>query len=140
MSPSTLLDRLAKKPQNLFLIDSLGALLTAFLLIVVLRNFHEFFGASPETLTFLSAIAGMFCIYSASCFFLLKANEVPFIRAIGMANLGYCLLTLVLVFNPNSGLTLFGKLYFLGEISLVIMLVYIELAVARMIKQNNHRG
>ena len=66
------ISQLAHKPQKLFLIDSLGAMLTAFFLFVVLKNFNEYFGMPQKILTYLSVIAAFFCIYSATCFFLLK--------------------------------------------------------------------
>ncbi|OOG77662.1 hypothetical protein [Algoriphagus sp. A40] len=128
------INRLGKEPRKLFLIDCLGALLTAILLFVVLRAYHEFFGVAVETLSLLAGIAAVFCIYSASCFLFLKANWVPFIKAISFANLLYCMVTLGLVFLPGSKITLAGKIYFLTEILVVCGLVYVELAVAKAIK------
>lgn len=128
------INRLAEEPRKLFLIDSLGALLTAFLLFVVLRRHHEFFGVANGTLTLLAGIAAVFSIFSASCFLFLKGNWAPFIQAISIANVLYCIVTLGLVFIPGSEISLAGKIYFLGEILVVCGLVYVELAVAKAIK------
>lgn len=128
------IDRLANEPKKLFLIDCLGALLTAFLLFVVLRAHHEFFGVAVRTLTLLAGIAVIFSIYSASCFLFLKANWVPFIQAISIANLLYCMLTVGIIFIPGSNNSIAGKIYFLAETLIVIGLVFIELAVVKAIK------
>ena len=132
-----MINHLVRKPKTLFLTDGLGAMLTAFLLFAVLRNFNEYFGMSETILTYLSAIALFFCIYSMTCFFFLKGNWTPFIRAIAYANLLYCILTIGLLIICNSTLTVLGITYFLTEIAIVCVLVYIELKVAKTIKQNS---
>lgn len=127
--------QLASKPRILFLVDSVGALLTTLSLIVVLRTFHELIGMPLSVLPYLSILSACFCIYSASCFLFLKQNWVPFIRIIGIANLLYCVLTMTLVLVYYPQLTAFGIAYFLGEIMIVGILVYIELHVATAIKK-----
>ena len=121
--------QLAQKPGKLFLVDSLGALLTAFLLFVVLRNLQSYFGMPEHILNSLSAVAAGFCVYSAACFFL-EARRAIFMRAIAVVNLFYCMLMLVLMGVYYSLLTSFGILYFLLEIALIGGLVYLELRVA----------
>lgn len=131
---------LTGKPKALFLIDSLGAMLTAFFLFVILRNFNEYFGMPTIILTYLSAIAACFFIYSTVCFFFLKENWTPFIRAISIANLLYCVLTMGLMIVYYPILTIIGIIYFLLEITIVCGLVYIELHVATAIKRNSING
>jgi hypothetical protein len=127
---------LTEKPKALFLIDSLGAMLTAFLLFVVLRNFSEYFGMPITMLTYLSAIAACFCVYSTTCFFFLKENWVPFIRIISISNLLYCVLTTGLVIAYYPTLNIIGITYFLVEITIIGSLVYIEHKVATEINKN----
>jgi len=126
----------AKKPRNLFLTDSLGALLTTFLLFVVLRNFPEHFGMPKLVLTYLSGIAACLCLYSTVCFYFLKDNWTPFIRGISIANLLYCMLTMGLLFIYFPQLTIIGLLYFLMEIVIILGLVFIEGQVVAAIKNN----
>nr|WP_255737165.1 hypothetical protein [Cognataquiflexum nitidum] len=114
----------------MFLVDSVGALLTTLSLFVVLRTFYELFGLPVSVLTYLSFISAAFCLYSAACFLFLKGNWVPFIWVIGIANSLYCVLTLGLVLVYFPQLTAFGVAYFLGEIMIVAVLVYIEFLVA----------
>lgn len=131
-----IIKQLSLEPQKLFLIDSIGAFTTAFLLFVVSRNFNQYFGISERILTYLSAIAGCFCIYSTTCYFVIKANWAPFIKGICMANLLYCMVTTGLVIFYFHQLTTIGLAYFLGEIAIICGLVYIEINVATEINKS----
>jgi len=130
-----IISHLTVKPNTIFLIDSLGALLTALSLFVVLRNFNEYFGMPITILTCLSVIAACLCIYSMTCFFCLKENYVPFLRAISICNLLYCILTLALIIVYYPMLTVIGIAYFFIEIAIVCGLVYIEHKVATAISK-----
>ena len=52
-----------KTPRTLFLMDALGAAVTAFSLFIVLRNYYTCFGMPEYILTYLSIIALSFCMY-----------------------------------------------------------------------------
>ena len=121
-----LITQLAAHPKRLFLIDGLGAFLTAFMLGVVLSNFESSFGMPQKTLYFLSFLAGIFCFYSFCCYFFVSGNWRPFLKAIAVANTLYCCITLGLVFYYYQNLTLLGVVYFLGEIGVVMGLVVVE--------------
>lgn len=121
--------QLTLKPKTIFLVDSLGALVTVFLLFGILRTFNEYIGMSQTTLTYLALIALFFCLYSTTCFFLLKINWRPFLRIIIIANLFYCLLTMSLVISYHQSITVIGITYFLTEIIIVLGLVFVELSV-----------
>jgi len=133
---SKIIKQLTSEPKKLFLIDSIGALTTAFLLFVVLRNFNEYFGMPKRILTYLSVIAVWFFIYSTTCFFVIKANWTPFIKGISIANLLYCVFTIGLVIFYYPQLTTIGIAYFLGEIAIICGLVCIELNVATEINKS----
>ena len=122
-----LITQLAAHPKRLFLIDGLGAFLTAFMLSVVLSNFESSFGMPLKTLYFLSFLAGIFCLYSFCCYFFVSGNWRPFLKTIAVANTLYCCLTLGLVFYYYPNLTLLGMVYFWGEIGVVMGLVVVEL-------------
>ena len=131
-----LIKHFSEKQKTLFLIDSIGAFMTAFSLFVIVRHFNEYFGMPKNELTFLSVIAVLFCIYSAACFLFLKGGLKPFIRLIGIANLIYCALTIVLMIKYNPLLTILGTTYFLIEIVIICGLSFIELNVAKRNKEN----
>lgn len=119
------------KPKNIFLLDSFGALLTTFLLYFILRNFNNFFGLSKDIFEYLSIIAFLFFIYSIGCYFLVKKNWKPFLKIICTANILYCILTFgILLYNYKS-VSVFGLLYFSGEIILIAGLVLEEVKIVR---------
>jgi hypothetical protein len=125
---------LAEKPKALFLIDSLGAMLTVFFLFMVSGSWNEYFGMPIPILSCLSAIAACFCLYSAACLFFLKENQAPFIRAISISNLLYCLLTMGLAIAYYPLLTMTGMAYFLAETAIICGLACMELKVAAEIR------
>lgn len=127
MTETEFIKRPVLKSQTLFLIDGLGAFVTAFLLFAILRTFHEFFGMPKETVTFLSVLAVIFCLYSITCFLFLKTNWQPYLRAISIANLLYCCLTMSLIIYYYHSLTVWGITYFLAEIIVICGIVVVEL-------------
>lgn len=126
-----MLDKLARHPRTLFLIDGLGALLTAVLLFALLGTFDEYFGMPRGPLLFLSAIALAFCAYSMCCFFFIGRSWQPFLLIISIANLLYCLLTSCLVVYYYSQLTGLGLAYFIVEMVIVCGLALVEMYVGR---------
>lgn len=128
MKTATLLQQLTAKPRRIFLIDGLGALLTAFLLCVVLTSFQSFFGMPVQVLCLLGAVAAVFAVYSFSCYFLLKQAQRSFLKAIIIANLLYCLVSLGLVIYYFQQLTVWGLLYFAGEIIVILALAALEIS------------
>jgi hypothetical protein len=122
------MDKLTSQPKSLFLIDSLGAFLTAFLLGVILTSYEVYFGMPARVLYPLSALACVFGLYSMGCYFWVRSHWRPFLKAIALANLAYCLLTTGLVFLFYQSLTILGILYFSGELIVISVLIYIELS------------
>lgn len=129
------INQLAGNPRKIFLIDSLGAILTVFFLFVVLRNFYEYFGMPQTVLTYLSIIVAFLCSFSAICFLFLKAYWTPFIIATSIANSLYCILTMALLFIYYPLLSPIGISYFLIEIAIICGLIYLELQVATTIRR-----
>lgn len=116
-------------PKNLFLIDSVGALLTSFLLIFVLAPYEIIFGVSRLILYPLAASALLFSIYSLVCFIVFPKNWRFWMKIIATLNLIYCAITFVVVIL-KSFISIFGIFYFIGEILIVAYLAYTELEVA----------
>lgn len=123
------------KPKTLFLIDSVGAIITAFTLFVILRTLHDYIGMPPHVLTYLSILAVMFCLYSLMCYKFLTDNWSPFLMTISVANLLYCCLTLALMIEHFQTLTKLGIAYFIVEIIVVCSLVIIEFKSAQAYKK-----
>ncbi len=92
-----IVDKLISHPRNVFLIDGLGAFLTAFFLIVIPLVFSNVFGM-PETVPgYLSLVASIYAAYSFCCYFFIRTNWRPYLKAIVIANIIYCCLTIALV-------------------------------------------
>jgi hypothetical protein len=121
-----MLTKLTSTPKLLFLLDSLGALLSAFLLGVVLPSFEPIFGMPRQVLYGLAALAGLFAIYSFWNYRWFKENWRPYLRGIAIVNLLYCGLTAALVIYFREELTKLGLLYFLLEMVVIIVLVMLE--------------
>lgn len=121
---------LAKQPRQVFLIDALGALLTCFLLGVLLIWLQEYIGLSTNTLYKLAIIPIFFAVYSFSCFFFLEKNWSPYLKVIAVLNILYCVTTAILIFTSTE-ITPFGITYFLLEIIIVLAIAFIELQIAK---------
>ena len=117
--------------KNLFLIDSLGALLSAMMLGLVLTHYEAFFGMPTDVLHVLTVISCVFSFYSFLCFLIKTKNERFYLGIIAIANLLYCCLTTTYIFIFYSKLTIWGLLYFIGEIIIVALLALYELKIAR---------
>jgi hypothetical protein len=116
--------------RNFLLIDALGAMLSAFLLGVVLVEFENFFGMPFNVLCLLSLIACVFAGYSFIAYLRVKANAGRYLRIIAYANLAYCLLTLLLTIYFFFELSAFGSFYFLSEITVIVILAILEFRCA----------
>ncbi|MBX2927255.1 MAG: hypothetical protein KF852_05415 [Saprospiraceae bacterium] len=121
-------------PQKLFLTDSLGALLSAIMLGLVLPRLESIFGMPQLVLYWLASIAGIFFIHSLLCFLRKPANWRPSLRIIALANLSYCCLTVGLIIYWFPMLTVLGLAYFALEIIVVMLLSLMELKAARVYK------
>jgi hypothetical protein len=117
--------------KRLFLIDGIGAVVTASLLAFLLVPYESTFGMPSRVLYVLAAIAAGFAVYSFACYLKQPSNWPPFLRIIAIANLSYCVLTLILLFVYRSQITIIGVAYFAGEILIVSALALYELITAR---------
>lgn len=120
----------ALNPRKLFLIDCLGALLSAVLYGAVLAQFEDTFGMPPKVLYTLSILAGVYAIFSGSCYLANLKKWEPFLRIIALANLLHCCLTIGLVVAYYQEITSLGLLYFAGELVIVTSLAIVELKTA----------
>lgn len=121
-----MLKNLKTNPKTIFLIDGLGAVLTAILLGFVLTNFEAYFGMPCNVLYCLAVVACIFMFYSLACYTFLKNRWRAFLSIIMVANLLYCGLTIALVCYYYSRLTPLGITYFLLECLVILGLVWLE--------------
>jgi len=132
-TPFSLITKLTANIKILFLIDSLGAFLTAFFLYGILAQFEAIFKMPKQVLYMLSLMACGFSIYSFSCYYFLfgktSINWRPYLKVILTANSLYCLLSLGLMLYFYQRLAVLDIIYFSIEIVIIIMLVFVEVKV-----------
>lgn len=123
-----------KNPKILFLVDGFGALLSAFFLAVLLVKFEKFVGLPASSLHFLAGFPILFAVYDFYYYFKLVENWAYYLKGIAIMNCLYCLLSLGVAFYHSDTILFWGWAYFSIEIALILLLVYVELKVARMVK------
>jgi hypothetical protein len=126
---------LVRSPKKLFLIDGVGALLTAILLLTIRTQYQQDFGMPANVLSFLILMAGVFCSYSFGCFLLVRKQWQSFLKFIAIANFLYACSTCFLIFYLNQTITTLGVIYFSLEIGVILALVIIELKVLQESKE-----
>ncbi len=117
--------------RNIFLLDDLGALLTAILLIIVIAALESNVGMPRSMACKLSILAFCYSVYSLSCYFFKPINWAFYLKVIIVANCIYCCLTLVLVGYFYGLLTLLGVAYFSVEIAVIVLLILLEVMIVR---------
>lgn len=122
--------------RQLFLVDCLGALLTAFLLACVLARYEGFFGMPRPVLLPLALTALCFSVYSLCCSLFAGRRPGPWLSVIAIANGAYCLVTIALLIVFRDRLTFFGFAYFMAEICVLIALVYVEVRKLQEIRRS----
>ena len=112
--------------KNIFLVDGIGAIVSAFSLGIILPVIQKWIGMPAETLYLLSLWALAYGLYSLSCFWLIRPKALGWLKAILTANLVYCIFTLGLVIQYLPKVTTLGLIYFLLEIMIILGLVFYE--------------
>ena len=117
-------------PRKLFVIDGFGALLSAFLLGVVLVKYEWFFGIPKMTLYFLALLPCLFAIYDLFCYYSEERYIARRLKVIAFINISYCLLSFVLAVYHIDVISWYGWVYIIIEIFIVIFLANIQLKVS----------
>lgn len=117
---------------QLFLIDGIGALLSAILLWLVYYCRNIF--AVPDSMYHqLIAFPVFFACYSLTCLLIKPRSWKIFLAIVTVSNVLYAGYSLLLVSHYADQLTIYGIIYFLLEIVGIIALVYVEISF---LKQN----
>ena len=117
-------------PKKLFLFDAIGALISSVMLGIILAYIQPLVGMPKSILYLLAGIAFVFFIYSSFCFLFIKKNIKSFLIGIALANFGYCILSLIFMYNNFDLLTTLGITYFVLEKVIVIALASVEFKTA----------
>lgn len=123
---ANLLDTFVSHPRRLFLVDGLGAVVTAAFGVAV-AQLEETFGMPPDAMYVLSALGCVFAIYSLTCSFSNPRDWQPYLRVIAIANVAFCCITAGLVVYFHERLTSLGFAYFAVEWLVIGAVVWVEL-------------
>ncbi len=117
-------------PKKLILLHGFGAVLSAFLLGVILTNFEPYFGMPLNALYILAFLPCLFAVYDFICYFRITKNWAPYLKAIAIANLLYCFISIGFLSQHYESLTYLGWTYFLLELLILVVLIYVEMKTA----------
>lgn len=119
-------------PKKLFLIDGIGAMGTASLLLLLPVFFPGIFGLPDSYTKLLGEIAVCFAIYSLYNYVWFNPTHwKPFLKVISIANAVYCVISLGIVLLHFQQITTIGWLYFMGEIAIIMLLFLWEMKVSK---------
>lgn len=121
-------------PKHIFLIDGLGALISASLLGMVVFKLETILGIPKQMLSVLTIPPLVFAVYDLFCFLFFKKNYRLKLTIIACCNLAYCVLSVVLAFYYLNSITFWGWAYLLVEILIVTIIAIIEFQIAKKIQ------
>jgi len=124
------LQRIELNPKELFLIDGFGAIVSAFMLGVILVQFEYFFGIPSSTLYILAAIPIFFVFYDFFCYRKKNHQIGPYLRVIAILNLLYSCLSLGFAFYHVELIKFWGWYYIISEIIILVALSFYEFKIA----------
>jgi hypothetical protein len=113
-------------PRKLFLFDLAGALLSAFLLGIILPIWQPVFGIPVGALRFLAAFPLGFALFDLYSLRQPPVRQRRLLRVIAVLNGGYCLLSLGVGWAHRGELTGLGWGYLVSEILLVLGVAALE--------------
>jgi len=121
-------EELSSNPKQTFLMDLVGAIITAFFTGIVLVYFHDCFGMPKKALYVLSSLACFFALYSGINFICFDKNKAAFLlKIIVAANSFYALLSIYFVINYFEQLSILGIAYFFIEKIILLCVICIEM-------------
>ncbi|HUM52596.1 MAG TPA: hypothetical protein PK431_12310 [Chitinophagales bacterium] len=128
------ISKLSANPKKLFLIDCLGATLSASFLTIIYFNFQENIGLPKYAISYLIIIALCCAIYSFLCYLLIRSNWLKYISGVIIANLFYLIFTSAQVVFYYKQLKIYGWIYFCLDILVISLVIYIEWKIYKILK------
>jgi hypothetical protein len=114
------------KGYKLFLIDATGAVFSV-LFLSLLYSSDEFFGMPKSVIKIFILIATTFFVYSSTTYFVRPANWKFYLKIMATLNISYCLFTGYQILQNLDNLTLYGYIYFVAEILVILILSTYEI-------------
>jgi len=119
------------RQRELFLVDGIGAIVSAISLGIILVEYEYIFGIPIPSLYLLAAIPCVFIVYDALCYFTLKSDYGIFLKIIAALNIAYCLFSAGIAIYHRYQLFSLGWLYISVEIAIIYKLARIQWQVGK---------
>lgn len=116
-------------PNRIFLLDALGALLTALLLFGILAQLEQYFGMPKKVVYLLSISAFGIFIYSFLCYRYVKLNSKSWLRFLIVLNSLYVLTSVGMLIQFSPSISYLGWIYFTLELLVIGSIISIEYKV-----------
>lgn len=115
------------KQKIVFLIDGIGAFVSALLLFILLIFFQEETGIPVAVLKILIVVAVCYFCFSMFCYFVIqKTLARRMLKVLIVLNFLYCAASLAVVLFFWNELAVPGKIYLLLEVLVLLFLIHFE--------------
>lgn len=118
-------------PKKMLILDSIGALVSIFFLGFVLVKFQDLIGMPIQSLYILASIPFTFIFYDLYAINQDVHKQKSLLKGIAFLNFVYCLVSIVFLYFDYSQLTIFGWVYFIIEIVILLFVIYAELKLSK---------
>lgn len=121
--------------KKVFLLDAIGAFFSAFLLFFIHEILNkDFYNLPNQIITFLYATAGIYMVYSFTCYMLVANKWKKFLSILIGLNLLYILMVVLVLLLFKEQITPLGLSYFLIEIGVISLIIRIEYIAFKQLK------
>ena len=116
---------------RLFLIDGIGAFVSAIMLGVILPLVQPLIGIPVYALYILATFPVIFSIIDFYCLYRKPQPLTKYLKIIAICNILYCYLSCALAYYHRASITDLGWVYLVVEVFIVGALAIVELRYAR---------
>ncbi len=124
---------ISNTPHRIFLIDGIGALLSIMAALTA-TQFEHYLGIPSSVLLPLTIVGSCFALFSFTCYFKKVKNWRLFLKNLAIFNLLYCILIAGIIYYFFAKMSVLGVLFFVSEISIIVVLAIFELKIASQLK------
>ena len=122
--------------KKIFLLDGFGAMLSAFILGIVLVKLESIFGIPKISLYFLASLPFLFAVYDLYVYFNINENLEKYLKVIAIFNIIYCCISIGIAFYNFQLLTAFGWIYILIEVLIIAFIAKMEFNAVSNFRKN----
>lgn len=116
--------------KNIYLLDAIGALISACLLLFIITFFSTQFSIPTSFVHGLIIMSFMMSIHSFLAYTFSKKYWRSYLKYIALINVNYSIVTFACCISLNYDLTLMVPIYFALEATVLILLSYVEIKIS----------